>query len=51
MIVDAALLERESSGAEPGNPFIGEVIKNCVRAQTDRQWVREISERDSSDVS
>jgi inositol phosphorylceramide mannosyltransferase catalytic subunit len=29
-------------GAEAGNPFIGEVIKNCVRAQTDRQWVKEI---------
>ncbi len=27
-------------GAAPGHPFIGAIIKNCVRAQTDTDWVQ-----------
>lgn len=27
-------------GAEPGNEFLGAVIQNCVRAQTDHAWLR-----------
>jgi len=26
-------------GAAPGNPFVGAVIQNCLRAQTDKEWV------------
>lgn len=27
-------------GAAPGNPFLGAIIDNCVRAQTDYDWLR-----------
>lgn len=27
-------------GAAPGNPFLGAVIENCMRAQTDPAWLR-----------